>query len=108
MICTPILASNQAQLYENATIYSILTKIVGYVYSVGYISAFKCYFHCILHAECYARHFHLRNKPDCSQNAIIYTILKKTVRYIDPVGDICISKRYFHRILHAECYARRF
>ena len=30
------------------------------------------------------------------------------MRYIRPVGDISISKRCFHRILHAECYARRF
>ena len=102
MICTPILASNQAQLYENATIYSILTKIVGYVYSVGYISAFKCYFHCILHAECYARHFHLRNKPDCSQNATIYLNLKNTKSYFAIVADISTFKCDFHRILHAE------
>ena len=34
--------------------------------------------------------------------------MKKTVRYIRPVADISTSKRGFHRILHAECYARRF
>ena len=75
---------------------------------VGDISTFKRYFHCILHAECYVRRFQRASKPNCAQNATIYTILKKTVRCIRPVGDISISKRCFHRILHAECYARRF
>ena len=42
------------------------------------------------------------------QNATIYTILKKTVRYIRPVGDISTFKRYFYCFLHAECYARQF
>ena len=32
----------------------------------------------------------------------------QTVRYIGPAGDTSTLKRYFHRILHAECYARRF
>ena len=33
---------------------------------------------------------------------------QQTERYMHPVGDIPTFKRYFHRILHAECYARRF
>ena len=32
----------------------------------------------------------------------------QTVRYIQPIGDISTFNRYFHRILHAEWYARRF
>ena len=32
----------------------------------------------------------------------------QTVRYIGPAGDISTFNRYFHRILHAEWYARRF
>ena len=75
---------------------------------VGDISTIKRYFHCISHAECYACRFYRRIKPNCAQNATIYTILKKTVRYIGPAGDISPFNRYFHRILHAECYARRF
>ena len=70
--------------------------------------SFKRYFHRILHAECYARRFQRPDKPNCAQNATIYSILTKTMRYIRPVGDILSFKRYFHRILHAECYARRF
>ena len=54
------------------------------------------------------RRFQRGDKSNCAQNATIYTILKKTVRYIQPVGDISTFKRYFHRILHAECYTRRF
>ena len=45
---------------------------------------------------------------NCAQNATIYSILMTTLRYIDPVGDISTFKRYFHRILHAECFARQF
>ena len=30
------------------------------------------------------------------------------MRYIRPVRDISTFKRYFHCILHAECYTRRF
>ena len=91
-----------------ATIYSILTKTVRYIRPVGDISTFKRYFHCILHTEWYSRQFHRRNIKICAQNATIYTILKKTVSYIQPVGDISTFKRYFHRILHAEYYTRRF
>ena len=40
MLCTPFLAWKHAQLYKNATIYSILAKTVGYIDSVGYISTF--------------------------------------------------------------------
>ena len=79
-----------------------------YFAMVGDISTFKGYFYCILRAECYTRRFQRRDKPNCAKNATIYSILKKTVRYMRPVGDISISKRCFHRILHAECYARRF
>ena len=79
-----------------------------YIRPVGDISTFKRYFDCILHAECYTRRFQRRDKPNCVLNATIYTISKKTVHYIRPVGDISTFERYFHRILHAECYARRF
>ena len=75
---------------------------------VGDISTFTCYFHSILHAECYACRFQRRINPNCAQNATIYYILKKTERYIDPVEDISTFKRYFHSIIHAECYACRF
>ena len=34
------------------------------------------------------RRFQRGDKPNCAQNATIYTILKKTVRYIHPVSDI--------------------
>ena len=72
-----------------------------YIGPAGDISTLKRYFHCILHAECYARSFQRRDKPNCAKNATIYSILTKTVRYIRPVGDISTFKRYFHRILHA-------
>ena len=42
------------------------------------------------------------------KHATISSILKKTVRYFDLVGDISTFKRYIHCILHAECYARQF
>ena len=58
----------------------------------------------LTHAECYLRQFHRRKKQTCAKNATICSILKKTVRYIAPVGDISTFKRYFHRILHSECY----
>ena len=79
-----------------------------YIRPVGDISTFNRYFLCILHAECYALRFYRRIKPNYAQNATIFTILKKTVRYNRPVADTATFERYFHRILHAECYARRF
>ena len=85
-----------------------MKKTKRYFAFVGDVSPFNRYFHRILHAECYTRRLQRRDKRNCAQNATIYTILKKTVRYIRPVGDISISKRCFHRILQAECYARRF
>ena len=81
-------------------------QTVRYIGPAGDISTFKRYFHRILHAECYTRRFQRRDKPNCAQNATIYSILTKTVRYIQPNGDISTFKRYFHRILHAEWYAR--
>ena len=45
----------------NATISSILKKIVRYIDIVGGFSTFKRYIHCILHAERYARQLHRRN-----------------------------------------------
>ena len=52
-------------------------QTVRYIGTAGDISPFKRYFHCILHAECYTRQFHRRNKPDCSQYATMYSILTK-------------------------------
>ena len=74
---------------------------------VGDISTFKRNIHCILHAECYARQFYRRKEQTWAQNAIISSILKKTVRYFDIGGDISTFKRNIHCILHAECYARQ-
>ena len=93
---------------KNAIIYSILKKPEPYFAIVGDIATFIRYFHIILHTKCYARRFERRNTPICVLNATIYTILKKTVRYIRPVGDISKFERYFHRILHVECYAPCF
>ena len=93
---------------QNATIYSILKKTKRYFAVVGDISTFKRYFYCILRAECYTRRFQLRDKPNCAQNATIYSILKKTKRYFAFVGDISTFKRSFYCILRAECYTRRF
>ena len=98
----------QPNCTKNATIYSILKKTKRYFAFVGDISPFKRYFHRILHAEFYTRRFQRRDKPNCAENATIYSILKKTKRYFAFVGDIPPFNRYFHRILHAECYARRF
>ena len=75
---------------------------------VGGISTFIRYFHFISHAECYVRQFHRRKKQTCAKNSTICSILKKTVRYIAPVGDILTCKRYLHCILHVECYAGCF
>ena len=72
----------------NATIYTILTKTVRYIRPVGDISTFKRYFYCILRAECYTSRFQRRDKPNCAKNATIYSILTKTVCYIDSVGYI--------------------
>ena len=76
--------------------YTMLTKTVRYIHPVGDISTFKRYFYFILHAECYTRRFQRRDKPNCAQNATIYSILTKTVRCIRPVVDISTVKRCFH------------
>ena len=73
---------------QNATIYTILKKTVRYIGPAGDISTLKRYFHRILHAEWYARQFHRRNIKICAKNATIYSILAKTVGYIDSVGYI--------------------
>ena len=78
------------------TMYTMLTKTVRYIHPVGDISTFKRYFHCILHAEWYTRRFQRRDKPNCAQNATMYSILTKTVRCIRPVVDISTVKRCFH------------
>ena len=93
---------------KHATIYAILKKTVRYFAIVGDISKFKRYLHCILHPERYARQFRRRKEQTCAQNATISSILKKTVRYFDIVGDILTFNRYIHCILHAESYARQF
>ena len=62
---------------------------------VGDISKFKRYFHCILNAECYARLFHRRNWPSCTQDTTIYSILTKIKRAYAPDGYISTFKRYF-------------
>ena len=62
----------------------------------------------IFNAECYARLFQCRNRPNCTQNAPIYSILTKIKRAFAPVGDVSKFKRYFHCILNAEWYARPF
>ena len=92
---------------KNAIIYTILKKAERYFAIVGDIPTFKRYFHRILHSECYVCQLHRRMRQTCAKNATICSILKKTVRYITPVGDILTFNRYFHRILHADCYARR-
>ena len=108
MLRTPVSSSIEADRAQNATICSILKKTVRYFAIVGETSPFKRYFHRILHAEYYAHHFHRRMKQACAKNATIYSILKKAERYFGFVGHISTFERYFHRILHAECYARRF
>ena len=73
-----------------------------YIRPGGDISTFKRYLYCILRAECYTRRFQRRDKPNCAQNATIYTILKKTKRYFAFVADISTFKCYFYCILRAE------
>ena len=93
---------------QNATIISILSKTVCYIGPAGDISTFKRYLHRILHAQWYARRFYRRIKPNCTKNATISSILKKSKRYFAFVIDISPFNRYFHRSLHAEWYTRQF
>ena len=93
---------------QNATIYSILTKIKRAFAPVGDISKFKRYFHHILDAECSARSFQRRNKHSSTQIVNIYSILTEIMRSSSPFGDISTFKHYFHFIFNAECYARLF
>ena len=104
----PVASSNEADLCEKCVHLLDFEKTERYFACVGDISTFKCYFHRSLHAECYARRFWRWKKQTCTKNAIIYSILKKTERYFAFVGDISTFKRYFHRILHGEYYARQF
>ena len=73
-------------------------KTLRYFAIVVGISPFKRYFHGILHAKRQALQFHPRKEQTCAQNATIWSILKKTVRYFDIVGDISPFERYFHSI----------
>ena len=47
-------------------------------------------------------------KADRAKNATLSSILKKAERYFAIVSDISTFKRYFHRTLHTEYYARQF
>ena len=69
-----------------AIIYSILKKIERYFSSVGGISTFKRYFHCILHAECSANRFQRRNRRSSTQIVTTYSILTNPERYFSSVG----------------------
>ena len=108
MQCTAFQFQSKLSSTQIAIIYSILTKTERYFSSVGGISTFKRYFNCILHAECSASRFLLRNKHSGKHFAIIYSILTKTERYFSSVGRISTSKRYFNCILPADCSASRF
>ena len=99
---------NKQSSMQIATIYSILTKIERCSHSVGGISTFKRCFYWILHAECNAQRYYLRNKQSSMQIATIYSILTKIERCFCSVGGISTSKRYLNCILHAECSASRF
>jgi hypothetical protein len=70
------------------------------------ISTFKRSFYAILHAECRARSFMRRNRPCCSQNAIICRFSRKLCYFV-PDCDITTFKRSFYSILHAERSAQR-
>jgi hypothetical protein len=75
---------------------------------VGDIPTIKHSFHSLLHVKCSARHFHRRNKPTFSQNAIFHAILPKIYCNFLYVEDISPFKRSFHSLLHAKCSARHF
>jgi hypothetical protein len=49
-----------------------------------------------------------RNKPSSRQNAIFYSILKKTRRYSFPAWHISTFKRSYHSTLLAKSSARHF
>ena len=108
MLCTTVSSSKVTDVCEKCDHLRDFEQTVRYFDIVGDISTFKRYIHCILHPECYARHFRRRKEQTCAQNATISSILKKTVLYFDIVGEISPFKRYFHGILHAERYARQF
>ena len=108
MLRTPFLASKQAQLCPKCDNLHDFEENCALYRSCWRYFDVKRYFYCFLHAECYTRRFQRRDKPSCAQNATMFSILTKTVRYIRPVGDISPFNRCFHRILHTEWYARQF
>ena len=88
MLYTPFSASRQTQLCAKCDYLLDFEENQALFRFVGDISPFNRYFHRILHAEWYARQFHRRNIKICAKNATIYSILTKTVGYIDTVGYI--------------------
>ena len=52
--------------------------------------------------------FSVESSPTVRKMRPFTRFWRQTERYIGPAGDISTFKRSFHRILHAECYARQF
>ena len=108
MLCSPFLASKEADLcekWEHLLDFEENWELFRFVVD---ISTFIRYFHFLFRAECYVLQLHRRKKQICANNATIYSILKKTERYFAFVGHISTFKLYFHCILHTDCCARRF
>ena len=160
MLCTPFLASNQAQLYakchhildsdDKLIVISLMLEIfrrlnaisiafhtpndmhanfsVETIQTVPNMRPFTRFWRklCVisvlleifrrLNAISFASYtlsamhvvFSLESGPTVRKIGPFTRLLWQTVRYIGPAGDISTFKRYFHRILHAQWYARRF
>ena len=93
---------------KNASICSILRKLsaISLVFDIlRCLNAISIAFYTLnaMHAG-----FSLQTCPTVRKIRPFTRFWWQTVRYIQPIGDISTFNRYFHRILHAECYARRF
>ena len=93
---------------KNASICSILRKLsaISLVFDIlRCLNAISIAFYTLnaMHAG-----FSLQTCPTVRKIRPFTRFWWQTVRYIQPIGDISTFNRYFHRILHAEWYARRF
>ena len=109
MLCTLFLASKEAHLCEKCdnlfdfddklSVISLLLEILHRLNAISIAFYTPNTMHAVYRVE---------TCPNVRKMRPFTRFWRQTERYFAIVGDISTFERYFHRILQAECYARRF
>ena len=109
MLCTSVLESKHAQLYakcDHLLDFDNTLRVISLLLEVfRSLIAFSIAFYTPIatHAA-----FSVETCPTVRKMGPLTRFWRHTESYFAFVGDISMFKRYFHRTLHAECYARQF